>query len=220
MTSNSPTADVIRTLHALFPKIPDEAFAALAAHAALETYVSGQIVSSVSQGLQDHQEGRWMAFIAADRSVESIVWRGGKPFVAEVMGPGDVFGLSVHDFSMQHRAAGRGKIRVVTIPLAGFRLTLQAQPAFGEMVLDQLAKRHLAALDRAADLAVQSVSDRVWNELKRMAAAQDGDLPRINQQQLADRLGTCRETVSRVLQALRRDGRLARPRPGYYLITA
>jgi len=89
-----------------------------------------------------------------------------------------------------------------------FRALLDEAPAVARATFAHLARQVRAADERVTDLASLSAIDRVYAELLRLARPEDGDgethiiRPVPMYSDIASRVGTVRETVSRVIGEL------------------
>lgn len=110
----------------------------------------------------------------------------------------------------------------VWVPSEDFHIFLGAHPDLLAVVLNRLEDRQALTEQRLAELALDEAAERVWAELQRSAVPVLGASERrvrFTQQQLADRVGSCRETVSRVLTGLMRQHKLVK-RGGAYILPA
>ncbi|HEY4186961.1 MAG TPA: Crp/Fnr family transcriptional regulator [Polyangia bacterium] len=94
-----------------------------------------------------------------------------------------------------------------------FAAQIQASPALGITLLQQALDRLERSKRLASGLALADVPARVVGSLRALAAAAGKDVPegvavqnRPTQQELANSIGACRETVSRVISDLARKG--------------
>lgn len=82
---------------------------------------------------------------------------------------------------------------------------IKEQPSVSLRLLELLASRLDAAEERLADVAYKSVPARIATTLLRLAG--DDNAPvRLSHQDIADMVGTYRETATRILNELRADG--------------
>lgn len=105
-----------------------------------------------------------------------------------------------------------GECLVAAMPGARFRALLEDSPAVASATFAHLARQVRAADERVTDLASLSAIDRVYAELLRLAGHGDGDgdddggplviRPVPMYSDIASRVGTVRETVSRVIGEL------------------
>jgi len=94
-----------------------------------------------------------------------------------------------------------------------FAAQLQAAPALATTLLQQVLERLERSKRLASGLALADVPARVVGSLRALAASSGKDVPegiavqnRPTQQELANSIGACRETVSRVISDLARKG--------------
>jgi len=131
----------------------------------------------------------------------------GKKLVTATVEPGTVFG----EMSMI------GQDMVDSFPEAAADCTLyvmsrtdveravREQPSVSLRLLELLATRLDAVEERLADVAYKSVPARIATTLLRFAG-DDGDPVKLSHQDIADMVGTYRETATRILNELRADG--------------
>ena len=102
---------------------------------------------------------------------------------------------------------------VLAISREVFAAQVQAAPGLGLTLLQQALDRLERSKRLASGLALADVPARVVGSLRALAAAAGKDVPegiavqnRPTQQELANSIGACRETVSRVISDLARKG--------------
>ena len=78
-------------------------------------------------------------------------------------------------------------------------------PQVSLSLLELMARRLSDAEDRLADAAYKSVPARIATTLLRLAG-EDNDQVRLSHQDIADMVGTYRETTTRILNELRTEG--------------
>ena len=141
----------------------------------------------------------------------------GREITLEVFRPGDLIGDAVlaPDQPLTSEWEAVEQVAVLVIPreaiLAQLRQLPELQMTLGRILVARLNR----SKDMAVALALSDVEDRVIGAL-RLLARQDGEgqeLPdgllirhRPTQQELANRIGACRETVSRIVSDLTRRG--------------
>jgi CRP/FNR family cyclic AMP-dependent transcriptional regulator len=141
----------------------------------------------------------------------------GREITLEVFRPGDLIGDAVlaPDQPLTSEWEAVEQAAVLVIPreaiLAQLRQLPELQMTLGRILVARLNR----SKDMAVALALSDVEDRVIGAL-RLLARQDGEgqeLPdgllirhRPTQQELANRIGACRETVSRIVSDLTRRG--------------
>ena len=118
-------------------------------------------------------------------------------------------------------------VAVIDSPAQVFATLLRSEPSIGVTIMGQMLGRIDISKHLAAGLALTDVSERVISALKSLAArhgeaSSEGDglvIPnRPTQQELANSIGACRETVSRVVSDLTRRG-LITPRGRSLMLT-
>jgi CRP-like cAMP-binding protein len=102
---------------------------------------------------------------------------------------------------------------VVALTRQSFVGQLQAAPTLGIIVASQMLARLERSKDLAAGLALADVPGRVIGALRGLAQAEGQSGPegvvvqnRPTQQEMANSIGACRETVSRIVSDLARRG--------------
>lgn len=131
----------------------------------------------------------------------------GKEFILSTMGPGEYFGeLSLLDD--EARSAS-----VVTVEKSVFAIihkddftrTLLTQPNIALVLLKNLTRRIRNLTENVKTLALQDVYGRIRKTLLAMAVEKDEGLiieERLTQQDIANRVGSSREMVARILKDL------------------
>ena len=95
---------------------------------------------------------------------------------------------------------------ILVLPVDVLRALVDADPAVGRVVAEELGRQLFAAYEEAAESQLLSVRERVIDRLLDLAEDEaDGRLVvRLTQQELADGVSAAREVVSRALAGLRR----------------
>jgi CRP/FNR family cyclic AMP-dependent transcriptional regulator len=138
----------------------------------------------------------------------------GREVTVEAFQPGDILADALiapgRPLANDWEAAETSEVAVIERDaLAG---QLSAWPALALAIAGQISRRHERSKDMAAGLALADVPGRVKATIRSMAEAgetqPDGVLitERPTQQELANTIGACRETVSRVVSELARQG--------------
>lgn len=184
---------------------------AFMARAHLQTVVRKQVLFAEGSRSRD------VFLIVSGRLQFSLVSPQGREVILNDMGPGEMFGeLSAIDGqprSTNVTALEDAQLAHLTGP--EFTALLGEVPQAGLWVAQQLALRVRALTDRAFELATLPVASRVQAELLRLAheAARPGEdsleiRPMPTHADLAARIGTSREAVSRELGLLDKEGLL------------
>lgn len=141
----------------------------------------------------------------------------GREQTVRTLGPGDFVG-ELALFSPAHHASdliAAGDGQVCLVPRAGIQSLMQRHPEVATALVAALAERLAAAEQRIGDLALRDVGQRLAAELLRLAAAAGGDKTTIALTEawadLASRLGTTPESISRRLKSLAAAGLIEQP---------
>mgnify|MGYP000138433478 CR=1 FL=1 len=142
----------------------------------------------------------------------------GKEFLLWFCFSGEIFGLAeaCHGGERQAYAQACETTQVFTIPQVDFKRFLESHPESVLLVNDILACRLRNLGHIVQSLVANDVSERVVQLITRLAASHgrktaDGDVTldlRLTHQEMADMIGTTRQSVTTALSALRRRGAL------------
>lgn len=145
----------------------------------------------------------------------SVLSASGWETVFRIMGPDELVGeLAALDGSARSaRVVAHGPAELAVLGAAPFRAFLAEVPGAGLWLAQQLARRVRNLSDRAFELASLPVGGRLIAELLRLPAQGAGDSRRVarlpTHAELAARIGTHRETVTRELRGLAARGLIA-----------
>ena len=151
-------------------------------------------------------EGRVKIFQLSCDGKEVILW---------FCFPGEIFGLAevVRNGSREVNALACSSIELLTIKQADFRHYLLSNPAAAVSVIELMSGRLRELGDVLLNLASEDVRSRVIKLLTRLAARYGKRQERqiclnipLTHQEMADMIGTSRQTVTTVLGDLRRSG--------------
>jgi len=159
-------------------------------------------------------------FIIAGEVRVTIYSQAGKAVSFRELGPGEVFG--------EYPAIDRGprsasveahtNCLVASLPGAAFRKLIESEPAVSRAMLPQLITKIRALTNRVYEFSTLAVSNRIQAELLRLAnlAKREGRAARIapapTHTEIASRVSTHREAVTRELTRLSRIGLIERQR--------
>jgi CRP/FNR family cyclic AMP-dependent transcriptional regulator len=120
---------------------------------------------------------------------------------------GDLFGemAAIDEASRSASIVALSESRLLVMPRADFRATLEASPEAGIWLMRHLIARIRSLTERVFELSALNVQSRLHCELLRMAAASPNGLeirPAPTHAELANRIGTHREAVTREMRAL------------------
>jgi CRP-like cAMP-binding protein len=177
--------------------------------------------------LTQEGEGAALHIVMAGRVKLVVAGDNGREVTLSVLRSGDVFGeLALFD------ARGRNPQVVAIDPATTLSLAredlmrvLAQHPEAAIAFLGELARRMRRAEETIAELALCDVQDRLIRRLIALAKEDGMDLPegvlirrRPTQQDLANMVGACRETISRTFNSLARKGLIV-PRGRSLLVT-
>ncbi len=131
----------------------------------------------------------------------------GKKLVTATVEPGTVFGeMSMIGQGMVDSFAEASEdCTLCVMSRTDVERLIREQPSVSLRLLQLLATRLDAAEERLADVAYKSVPARIATTLLRLSG-DAGDAVKLSHQDIADMVGTYRETATRILNELRAEG--------------
>jgi CRP-like cAMP-binding protein len=193
----------------LFAALPISAIEDLASRVAVRRVAAGQAVVSRDE------PGDAMFLIMSGRVKVVIFGDNGREVTLSLLRPGDSFGeMSLFD------GATRSANCVAVEPTLLLALSREdllrhvgAHPRTAMNLLGEMARRLRRADETIAQLALCDVNERLIHRLVGLAREEGSESPdglvvrrRPTQQELANMIGSCRETISRAFNQLARDG--------------
>ncbi len=224
--TEDPRLDRWRTLLAqspLFRGLAPSAVDDLARRLQVRTRLAGALL--VEQG----DPGDAMFMVVEGRARASLSGESGREITLAVAGPGDFFGEMALLDGAPRSANVSAETDVVLLALTrdAFAEHLRAHPQTALNLLGELSRRLRRADEKIAELALHDVHHRLVRTLARLAR-QPGDgeeladglllRRRPTQQDIANMIGSCRETISRAFTSLIRQGLMV-PRGRSLLLT-
>ena len=193
----------------LFDCLGDQELEALAEVTFPRTFDKGQLI------ILAEEPGDTLFIVRSGQVKVSLTHASGKEFILSLLGEGEFFGeLALLD--ERPRSASVVAIEETVLLMLRrpeFLQLLGKVPAIAVALLEELASRLRRTDEQIGGLALLDVHNRVARTLLHLAAtsgeASDDGLAiqqRLTHQQLANMAGTTRETVTRVLKQLERDG--------------
>ncbi len=208
---NSTTARVRSTL----AKSPLLTHLAVPALEDLAARVSVQEVASNVAIVEQHTPGHAMYVIMEGKVKVSIIGESGREVTLSILRAGDAFG-EISLFDGKVRSASCITVEASTVIMLSREELLghlTAHPQTALNLLGEMSRRLRMADDTIAQLAMCDVNERLCRTLVKIAREEgiedsEGRLvrKRPTQQELANMVGSCRETVSRSFNQLARDG--------------
>ena len=162
-----------------------------------------------------HEPGDALFILVSGRARVVLFGESGREMTLANLTRGDYFGETALLDGEPHPAhvVAEGEVELLSLGRQAFHEHLQAHPRTAMSLLKELAGKLRQANSMVESLALMDVPARLTRTLVAMAEAEgepfgDGMLirKRPTQQALANMVGTCRETVSRTLTALARQG--------------
>ena len=159
-----------------------------------------------------------MFFIISGEVRVTIYSVAGKVVSFRELGPGEVFGEypAIDRGPRSASVEARTSCLVATLPGAAFRELIDSEPVVAQAMLPQLVMKIRALTTRVYEFSTLAVSNRIQAELLRLAslAAKGGKTARIapapTHTEIASRVSTHREAVTRELTRLSRIGLIER----------
>ena len=173
---------------------------ALSRRARVQTFPKGTVI--ISEG--DRSDSIFI--IAAGRVKVFLHGQGGKEVVLNVHGPGEYFGELVLDEGPRSASVATletSKFYIIT--KADFRQFRSAHPEFAMKLINRLMHRVRGLTENVRNLALLDVYGRVARLLLELAIEQEGRLvvvEKLTQKDIAERVGSSREMVSRIFKEL------------------
>lgn len=197
--------DTLRTIP-LFAQVADADLEQIASHLIERRYPRHNTI--VEEGLP----GDYMYILREGRVKITKLSDDGREKILEFLDAGAFVG----EMALLERAPRSASVkaltpvRVLALSRADFLGLLKKSPDLALSVIQELSRRLRAVNDQASALSFQRVKERTKGLLERLAKdpAEDGrrKTPALTHQQIADMIGTSRETVTRVVKELKTSG--------------
>ena len=166
-----------------------------------------------------HRYGRHQVVFCEGERLQSLFWlesgsvklvqhsAEGKELIVALVPAGGSFGPAVTPRDSRVMAQALETSVVIAIPLASVRTQLSRHPEAAASLIDQLELGQTKLHQVASELAFESVPYRLARLLLRESEHDTGEmLFPLNQTELANLIGSSRETVCSILNRMRRDG--------------
>jgi CRP/FNR family cyclic AMP-dependent transcriptional regulator len=215
-------ADTLETLRAipLFSHVVEADLEQIASHLIERRYPRNTTI--VEEGLP----GDYMYILREGRVKVTKLSEDGREKILDFL---DV-GAFVGEMALLERAPRSASVktlsavRVLALSRADFMGLLRKSPDLALAVIQVLSKRLRTVNDQASALSFQRVKDRTTGLLDRLAKDTTGAgdrraTPALTHQQIADMIGTSRETVTRVVKELKASGWLQQEGKRYLIPT-
>jgi len=191
----------------LFAQVGDEDLESIAAHLIPRRFPRNATV--VEEGLP----GDYMYVIQEGRVKVTKLSEDGREKILEMMSEGSFFG----EMALLDQAPRSATVKTLTaakllaLSRHDFLSLLRRSPDLSMTVIQELTRRLRDTDEQASSLSFLRVKDRTKGLLRRMAAESEEEsarraTPTLTHQQIADMIGTSRETVTRVVKELKAEG--------------
>jgi len=157
-------------------------------------------------------------FIVSGEVKVTIYSRAGKAVSFSLMGSGEVFGEypAIDRGARSASVEARASCLVASLPANAFRELLRTEPGVAQALLPQLVKKIRALTTRVYEFSTLAVRNRIQAELLRLARLASGEGKRVRitptptHSEIASRIATHREAVTREFNRLARMGLIER----------
>jgi CRP/FNR family transcriptional regulator, cyclic AMP receptor protein len=200
--------EVLRTVP-IFSELSDEDITSLAKLASRKRYPKDTVV------FFENEEGDFFFTILEGRIKVTILGDDGREVILSVLGPGDFFGeMALLDNEPRSATAiAVEESELLSLHRNDFQSTLNDNKSITSALIRVLSARLRRANHQISTLALLDVYGRVARVIVDMAREEgkrlrDGRIAfrRATHQEIANRIGTTRETVTRMLKDLERQG--------------
>lgn len=188
-------------------RLDDETLREIAAQGVVRGFPAGQVI--IREG--DLQDALYV--VLSGRVKVHTTGADGRDLVLATLGPGELLGeLALDGGERSASVTTLEPCRCALVRSADLQAFVSRHPAFARHLILKLIGRVRRLTHSARSLALDDARTRIAALLARHAV-DDGDarvvVERWTQQDIADRVGTSREMVSRVFKEMVRDGELA-----------
>ena len=133
----------------------------------------------------------------------------GRQLIMSLVKPGECFGALADPIESRTLAQSLEDSLLLVVPLAAVQRTIAQNPHFATGLLQQALKRHENAEIAATRLVFETVAERLAHVLLELSDPDSGALGiPLNQSEIANLIGSSRETVCSILNQFRRQGLL------------
>ena len=190
----------------LFSQVSDEDLESVASHLIERRFPKNTTI--IEEGLS----GDYMYLILEGRVKVAKLSTDGREKILDFLESGDFFGeMALLDQAPRSATVKTlSDVRLLALSRSDFLELLRKNPEPARAVIQELSRRLRLVDEQASSLSFQGVRERTEGLLSRIATEErDGRwraTPPLTHQQIADMIGTSRETVTRVVKELKREG--------------
>ncbi|MGE4608485.1 MAG: Crp/Fnr family transcriptional regulator [Myxococcota bacterium] len=209
MAQNQTGRDAVRALRAipLFSGVGDADLESLSSLVIERRFLKHKTI------VEEGAPGDYMYIICDGRVKVTKLSGDGREKILELLDDGDFFGeMSLLDDAPRSASvAALSDVRVLALARNDFLELMNRSTQLAFAVVQELTRRLRQIDEQASSLSFQRVKDRTKGLLVRMAKSEAGDPKRrltqaLTHQQIADMIGTSRETVTRAIKGLKQRG--------------
>ncbi len=220
--AQSRKPEAIASLRAIpmFSGVSDEALESIASLLIERSFPKHKTI------VEEGAPGDYMYIIVEGRVKVTKLSGDGREKILEMLEVGDFFGeMSLFDDAPRSASVkGLSQVRILALARNDFLRLLARSPDLALSVIQELTRRLRQVDEQASSLSFQRVKERTMGLLVRLAREEpnQGDrrkTPVLTHQQIADMIGTSRETVTRAIKGLKADGWLEQDGK-HYLVPA
>jgi len=204
--TNAEALESLRTIP-LFAAVSDEDLASIASLRIERRFPKNQTI--VEEGLS----GDYMYVIREGRVKVSKLSGDGREKILEMLEAGAFFGeMSLFDSAPRSASVkALTEVRILALARNDFLNVLRRSPDLSLAVIRVLTQRLRQVDEQASSLSFQKVRQRTMGLLQRLAREETSSpnrraTPTLTHQQIADMIGTSRETVTRAVKNLKEEG--------------
>ena len=218
-----PNAQAVEALREmpLFAGVAREALETIASHLIERRYPRNATI--VEEGL----EGDFMYLLCEGRVKVTKLSEDGREKILELLDAGSFFGeMALLDQAPRSASVKTlTPVRLLALSRADFLGVLRRSPDLALALIQELLQRLRRVDEQASALSFQRVKERTMSLLARLAqepvtGGERCATPPLTHQQIADMVGTSRETVTRVVKRLKESGWLEQSRKRYLVNAA
>ncbi len=173
--------------------------------------------------VEEGMPGDYMYIVCDGRVKVTKLSGDGREKILEMLGSGSFFGeLSLLDGAPRSASVkALTETRMLALSRSDFLAQLRRSPDLAMALIQELTARLRQMDDQASSLSFQRVQERTQGLLVRLATDPGSEghraTPALTHQQIADMIGTSRETVTRVIKALKLEGWLSQDGKRYLI---
>jgi CRP-like cAMP-binding protein len=162
--------------------------------------------------VEEGAPGDYMYIIVEGRVKVTKLSGDGREKILELLDVGDFFGeMSLLDeYPRSASVKALSDVRIMALARNDFLGLLTKSPDLALSVIQELTRRIRQVDEQASSLSFQRVKERTQGLLVRLAREEGGEgrrsTPVLTHQQIADMIGTSRETVTRAVKGLKAEG--------------